>query len=159
MSISLSEAMENNHAHISLIAEPTNQTLLLVNAGQEYLVDLTVNTDVTVHAEKFTFASGILTYTGTNVIENHFVGDAVLKSDKNATVILTSYVNGEVTTSTDFVFASANSQGSFSSNSIIPIENGHTIQIKAQSNTANTLLTFVSWKLSYSGYYTCQTTI
>jgi hypothetical protein len=156
MSINLCEAMDINHGRISLIAEPTDQTLALITAGQEYDVALTMSAARVAEAEKFTFSAGTTTYTGSFPLECQFVGDAVLSSDKSARVTLTSYVNGVATTATDFDFQNAGDQGSFSSNSIYNLPAGDEILVKAKSDTANTTITFKSYKVQYSGYQICD---
>lgn len=156
MSIRLCTALDNLHARISLIAEPVGQTLDLVTAEQEYDVALSMNAARIAEAEKFTFSAGTTTFTGTLNLECQFVGDAVLQSGKAATVTLTSYVNGAESTSTDFVFNNAGDQGSFSSNSFFNMDPSDTILVKAKSDTANTTITFVSYKVQYSGYETCE---
>lgn len=152
MTKTLAQGMQNLHARISLIAEPVLQTLDLVNAGQEYVVNLTMNAARLAEAENFSFLNGVTTFNGNSTLENQFIGDAVLQANKAGTVTLTSYVDATATTSTDFIFNNAGDQGSFSSNSIFDLPAGCQIQVKAKSDTANTTITFVSYKVQYTGY-------
>jgi len=152
MSERLDKAMETLHARVFLNATPTMQELDLLIASQEYLVDLTMDSESLSTIENFTFLDGVLTYTGANPIGIEFVGATTIKASKVATVSLMSYVNGALSTSTDYPFTSAGSQGPFNSTSIKTISNGDTIEVRAASDSANTTITFISYKLKYSGY-------
>jgi hypothetical protein len=151
--VKLATALENLHCLAALVADPTGQTLALTNAGQEYLIDLTMQAYGLAQLQNFTFANGLLTFTGTSA-EITFNGDTVIQSDKAANITLTTYLNAVPVSTTPYSYHTINEKGNFSSNSAVTLVNGDVIKIVAESDVANTTLTFVQAKVTYDGYET-----
>lgn len=95
-------------------------------------------------------ANGLLTYTGIyGIFLMNGISDAEV--NKSSYVTYASYLNDELYSSTVHQFAASSKAEAISTTAIVKLSRNDTIEIYAKSDTANTLLTPTTLKVTFFG--------
>lgn len=97
----------------------------------------------------FTAVSGLLTYNFTQKMFLRFVGDTGISVDKASTITFTLFKNGIPELSTKLGFVNPTKLGAMGVNGLCEVSQGDTIEIKATSDTIDTILTIDSLEFSF----------